>query len=489
MVSAVKAGISEHPHRLDEIPFESEIQYMATLNQVRDGRTIFLKGVPEKVVRLCDKALAANGQEAAIDPEAILAEANSMASNALRVIAIAEKRVGPATSAIDIGDMAGFTFLGLQGMMDPPRPEAVEAVRRCQDASIRVVMITGDHGVTARAIAAKLGITEPGGEIVTGEALERMTDEELFGLVERVSVYARASPIHKYRIVQQLRRRGEVIAVTGDGVNDAPALRAADIGVSMGMSGTDVAKEASDMILADDNFATIVNAVEEGRHMYNNLQKMLAFILPTNFGQCLVIVVAIFTGALIPLLPLHVLWINLVTSVTCSLPLAVEGKEDGLLRRPPRDPDAPLFTRQMLARLFVVSAIMTIGAFIAFYYSLSMGASEGEARTITVTAIVMMELAYLFSSRSFTRPAIGRGFLSNRWIFAGFGLTALFQLAVVYLPAMNALFKTEPMHALAWVVVLGTALALFVIIELEKVVVRHLNARKRPERLAGDGRS
>ena len=475
LVSAAKGDLYLHLPRLDEIPFESETQCMATLDTKDDKKMIYLKGSTEKIVVMCNKALSNDGSIIDIDREAILNRANDMASSALRVIAIAEKEVGYDKDTIDENDLTDLVFLGLQGMIDPPRPEAIDAIKRCQGAKIRVVMITGDHAVTAGAIAAKLGIASKGVEIVTGHMLEAMDDDALYDIVEHTSVYARASPIHKFRIVQQLRKHGEIIAVTGDGVNDAPALKAADIGISMGIMGTDVTKEASDMILADDNFATIVNAVEEGRHMYNNLQKMLTFLIPTSIGQASVITIAILAGLIIPLMPVHVLWINLVTSVTCTLPLALEGKEKGILQRPPRDPKAPLISNRMLARVVMVSSIMMLGAFISFYSALNTGASEKEARTVAMSAIVMMEIIYIFSSRSFTKPALSKGFFSNKWIFAGAGLTLLLQLSVVYIPVVNSFFNTSPISMMGWMPILASAGALFAFVELEKIVMRKYN--------------
>jgi calcium-translocating P-type ATPase len=476
MVSAAKAGMETHLERLDEVPFESEIQFMATLNVESGRKVIFLKGVPEKIIAMCETSLSGDGTCKAVDAGAILAKAEEMASASLRVIAIAEKEVSVDTTSLKDMDMKKFIFLGLQGMIDPPRPEAIEAVKRCQDARIRIVMITGDHRTTAGAIAQKLGIAQADSEIIVGSQLENMSDDDLYNVVERCSVYARASPIHKYRIVQQLRKHGEVVAVTGDGVNDAPALKAADIGIAMGISGTDVSKEAADMILADDNFATIVNAVEEGRHTYSNLQKMLAFIIPTNIGQALAVTIAILAGLTIPLMPVHILWINLVTSISCSLPLALEGKEPGLLSKPPRDPKAPLLGKRILIRLVIVATTMTIGSFIAFYYALDIGYSLESARTIVMTTIVLMELVCIFSSRSFVTPAISKNFISNKWIFVGVGATLLLQASVIYLPIMNELFNTVPIALLAWVPVILTTLALFLMVELEKVVMKHYGA-------------
>jgi len=478
LVSAAKAGLETHLERLDEVPFESDIQYMATLNIESGRRTVFLKGVPEKVVSMCGSAMAGDSTRSAIDQEAIFARAEAMASESLRVIAIAEKQMPADVRTLKDMNMEGFVFLGLQGMIDPPRPEAIEAVRRCQDARIRIVMITGDHRTTAGAIAAKLGIDKAGAEIITGSQLEKMNDDELFGTVERCSVYARATPIHKYRIVQQLRKHGEVVAVTGDGVNDAPALKAADIGVAMGKTGTDVTKEAADMILADDNFATIVNAVEEGRVTYANLQKMLAYIIPTNIGEALAVTIAILAGLTIPLMPAHILYLNLITSVTCTIPLAMEKAEPGILRKPPRNPKSPLLGKRILVRLVLVASTMTVGSFIAFYYALELGYSIEAARTIVMTTIVMMELICIFSSRSFTAPALSRNIFDNKWIIVGICITLLMQLCVIYLPLMNTLFNTVPIAPLAWLPVIFTSLALFAMVELEKVAMKHFAPRK-----------
>ncbi|MFO7618357.1 MAG: HAD-IC family P-type ATPase [Thermoplasmata archaeon] len=476
LVSAAKAGLETHLERVDEVPFESDIQYMATLNIDSSRRVIYLKGVPEKVVAMCDMAMRRDGSTEPLSRKPILDKAEEMASDALRVIAIAEKAVPEGFGSLNGMETSGFTFLGLQGMIDPPRPEVIGAVKKCQDARIRIVMITGDHRTTAGAIAAKIGIMQPNDSIMTGSQIETMSDEELFRAVPDCSVYARASPIHKYRIVQQLRRHGEVVAVTGDGVNDAPALKAADIGIAMGMTGTDVAKEAADMILADDNFATIVNAVEEGRLTYANLQKMLAFIIPTNLGQATAVTVAILAGLTIPLMPVHILWINLVTSVTCSIPLALEGKEPGLLLKPPRKPKAPLITKRMMVRLIIVTGTMTLGSFIAFNFMIGADYTVEAARTVVMTSIVLMELVCIFSTRSFTSPAISRNFFSNRWVFLGIAITMALQCCVIYLPAMNRLFNTTPVALIAWVPVILTAAALFVMVESEKVAMKHFAA-------------
>ncbi|MDO9536727.1 MAG: HAD-IC family P-type ATPase, partial [Thermoplasmata archaeon] len=335
-----------------------------------------------------------------------------------------------------------------------------------------------DHHTTAGAIATKLGIADSESEIILGSQLEIMTDDQLYDVVQRCSVYARASPIHKYRIVQQLRKHGEVVAVTGDGVNDAPALKAADIGIAMGISGTDVTKEAADMILADDNFATIVSAVEEGRHTYANLQKILAFLIPTSLGQSLAITIAILAGLTIPLMPVHVLWINLVTSATCTIPLALEVKDTGLLQKSPRDPKAPLLSRRLMVRLMVVATTMTLCAFIAFSFAIGAGYSVDAARTIVMTTIVMMELACIFTTRSFIEPAISKHFFTNKWVFVGVAATLLLQLAVVYLPIMNRLFSTVPMGIDAWLPAILATVAIFAMVEAEKVVMKHYSAGK-----------
>lgn len=304
LVSASKAGVGEKLPRLDEIPFESEQQYMAVLHQGKGENIIYVKGSPERILRMCQSQLINGGIEP-LRSEEILEAADEMARDALRMLGFAYKAMSSEKTSLEVEDLDGLTFLGLQGMIDPPREEAIEAVAKCKTAGIRVVMITGDHAQIAKAIARRLGIGNDGDKVLTGEELSGMNDEELYEVVDEVSVYARVAPEHKFRIATQLQRRGHIIAVTGDGVNDAPALKAADIGIAMGITGTEVSREASDMVLADDNFASIVSAVEEGRHIFENIRKIILYTLPTNGGQVMLIIGAILLAPFIPLFALR----------------------------------------------------------------------------------------------------------------------------------------------------------------------------------------
>lgn len=338
VVSAAKAGIIEKLPRLDEEPFESEKMYMATLHEDKGQNVLYVKGSPERVLEMCQDQLTDRGV-APLKREEILNRGEEMARGALRVLGMAYKMVPKEEASLGVVDVRGLTFLGLQGMIDPPREEAIEAVSKCKSAGIRSVMITGDHVLTATAVARQLGIVSDGqDDALTGEELFRMSDEELYEVVDRVSVYARVAPEHKLRIARQLQKRDEIVAMTGDGVNDAPALKAADIGVAMGITGTEVSKEASSMILTDDNFASIVGAVEEGRHAWNNLEKAILYTLPTNGGQALLVMGAILVAPFValfamrlPLEPIQILWINLFDSVFLTMPLMMEPKEKGLL--------------------------------------------------------------------------------------------------------------------------------------------------------------
>jgi len=360
VVSALKGGIEEKAHVLDEIPFESEHQYMASLHRLENENVIYIKGSPERILGLCQGQLI-NGATASVETEKTLYVVSKMAEEALRVLGMAYKTVPKDKITITVEDMRDFTFLGLQGMVDPPREEVVHAIKKCKKSGIRVIMMTGDHAETARAIGKEIGIIEENGAVIIGEELSRMSDEDLYEVVGRISVFARIAPEHKLRITLQLQKRGNVVAVTGDGVNDAPALKAADIGIAMGVTGTEVSKEAADMILADDNFATIVAAVEEGRHAWKNFQKAVLYTLPTNGGQALLVMGAILLAPLIPLFtfrlplePIHILWINLADSVFLTIPLMMEPKEKDLLEGPPRDIKEKIANRLFIIRVSLV---------------------------------------------------------------------------------------------------------------------------------------
>ncbi|RPJ63264.1 MAG: HAD family hydrolase, partial [Dehalococcoidia bacterium] len=337
VVSAAKAGIKLALPRLDEIPFEAEQQYMATLHKDQTKHIIYVKGSPERILDMC-RSQQVDGSIEPLRTAEILEEAADMAREALRVLAFAYKDVEVEKTSLTEKDLNELSFLGFQGMIDPPRQEAIESVKKCKTAGIRVVMITGDHLETAKAVAKQIGIGDDGNKALTGENLQAMSDQELYGIANNVSIYARVAPEHKYRIVNQLQKKGHIVAVTGDGVNDAPALKKADIGIAMGITGTEVSKEAADMVLTDDNFASIVSAVEEGRHVFTNIWKVILYLLPTNIAQGLVIAAAILLSPLIPVFalrlpiePVQILWVNLIVAIACGIPLIWESKEKGIL--------------------------------------------------------------------------------------------------------------------------------------------------------------
>jgi magnesium-transporting ATPase (P-type) len=388
------------------------------------------------------------------------------------------------STAIGHHDIANLTFLGLQGMIDPPRPEAINAVRACQSAGVRIKMITGDHPATARAIAEKLGLDGAASGmgqsplVMTSHDLAEKNDQELIEIAEQVAVFARATPEQKLRLVRALQANGQVVAMTGDGVNDAPALKQADIGVAMGVGGTEVAKEAADMILTEDNFATIEAAVEEGRGVFDNLTKFIVWTLPTNMGEGLVILAAVFAGVTLPLLPVQILWINMTTAVLLGLMLAFEPKEPDIMRRPPRDPKTPILDSTLILRICIVGFIMLIGAFGSFEWALGQGFSDAAARTVAVNVFVTVEVFYLFNCRSLTKSMFALGPFTNRWIVAGVAAMVTLQLAFTYVPLMNHLFHTAPIGWDAWWRILLTGAAAYVIVGIEKWLRRQWAQRR-----------
>ncbi len=373
----------------------------------------------------------------------------------------------------------GLTLLALVGIIDPPREEAIAAVAECQQAGIRVKMITGDHAETARAIGAQLGIGI-GLPAMTGAELELLDDRRLREVLPGVEVFARASPEHKLRLVQAMQDSGEVVAMTGDGVNDAPALKRADVGVAMGHKGTEAAKEAAEVVLADDNFATIAGAVREGRAIYDNLKKFILFALPTNGGQALIVIFAILFQAVLPLTPAQVLWINMVTSCTLGLALAFEPSERGLMQRAPRAPDEPLLSAFFVWRVLMVSVLIASAGIGLFLWELELGNSVESARTIAVNAVVMCEIFYLFNSRSLLGPVLSReGLLGNPAVPLTIALCLVLQLLFTYAPPLQGVFGSESMSADEWLRVLLAGVTLFVVAELEKCLVRRCGLHAR----------
>lgn len=486
VVSALKGSVEEKPVVLDEIPFESEHQYMATLHASENENIIYIKGSPEKVLGQCQNQLI-NGEIVSVESGSVLSAVKDMASDALRVIGMAYKTVPKSKTLITVEDMYGFTFLGIQGMIDPPREEVVGAVEKCKIAGIRVIMMTGDHIETARAIAKQLGIIKEDGMAITGRELSEMSDEDLYMAVQKVSVFARIAPEHKLRITVQMQRRGNVVAVTGDGVNDAPALKAADIGIAMGMTGTEVSKEAADMILTDDNFTTIVAAVEEGRHAWNNFQKAIIYTLPTNVGQALLIMGAISLAPLIPLFtfrlplePIHILWINLADSIFFTIPLMMEPKERDLLKGPPRDIKEKIANHLFMIRVGLVSIFMAATGFLLYYYFASQAVLSDpnylsmltQAQTAAFVGVQLIEIGYLATARSIYDSAFTFNPFSNKWLLTGVGMALTSIFLIIYTPFGNALFRTHPFPNGWWLIISLSLLPGFAVTEIEKLIRR-----------------
>jgi Ca2+-transporting ATPase len=484
VVAAHKLGISETDARsgiprIDAIPFESELQYMATLHRDTRGSVIYLKGAPEVVISRC----GVNPDGSAVAKVLVLEQVDAMASRGMRVLAVAGRRPeAPMTAIHEPNTTAGFTLLGLVGMIDPPRGEAIEAVKTCHAAGIVVKMITGDHAGTAQAIGRQLGLLDASGRAVIGSELAAMNDEQLRTAATTANVFARVAPEHKLRLVKALQAEGHVVAMTGDGVNDAPALKQANIGVAMGITGTAVSKEAADIVLTDDNFASIAAAVEEGRRVYDNLIKSLAFVLPTNLGLALILITAVIffpriDGVpMLPMEPVQILWINLVATVALALPLAFEAMEPNLMRRPPRPPGAPVLSRFVITRTFVAGALMAAGGVGLFLYEyhhetgrgVSHAVALAEAQTMAVTTVILFQIFYLLNCRSLKDSLLTIGLFSNPSVYLGIGALLLLQLVFVYAPFMNGLFGSHALNLDAWTKSMIVAAVILPVIGIEK---------------------
>jgi len=567
-VAGLKVGfhpqqlLAEYP-RLDAIPFDSQRRYSATLHRspAENENWIYLKGASEVVLDRCQWFMDPGGNLQPFDRTQAEREVEALAARGLRVLALARSFETTSQEAFPHLEVEGdFVLLGLQAMIDPPRPEAIQAVRTCQQAGIRVKMITGDHALTAAVIARQLGIgvssandgafsgrldqisqagqiasmvtredatsnprgdTNPNGlnlagnpppataegkphvlvalagkgdedpsaplpEVITGKQLSQTSDDELRDVCVRVDVFARVTAEQKLRLVQALQSRGHIVAMTGDGVNDAPALRQADIGVAMGLTGTEVAKEAADMVLTDDNFATIEAAVEEGRGVFDALTKFIVWTLPTNLGDGLVIMAAIFAAVALPILPLQILWINMATVVLLGLVLAFEPKEPDVMLRKPRDPRQPILTRPLVERIFLVGTILLLGAFSLFSWFKSTALSQGkdlelalaEARTVAVNYFVMVQLFYVFNCRSLDRSVLHVGLFSNPWVWVGITSMIALQIVYTYVPAMNRAFQSAPLGLEHWLWILGTSIWVYPIVGLEKWLRRRWSLRR-----------
>ncbi|MFC0709326.1 cation-transporting P-type ATPase [Azorhizophilus paspali] len=466
--------------RLDSIPFESQHHFMATYHQdADDAPWIFVKGAPERVLDMCVTQLNHDG-ERPLEVDYWRRMATDTAAEGLRLLALACKQAAPLDGGLSFADTeSGYVLLALVGIIDPPREEAMHAVGECHRAGIRVKMITGDHAETARAIGAQLAIGV-GKPAITGAEVAMMDDAALRRVALEVDVFARASPEHKLRLVQALQDNGQVVAMTGDGVNDAPALKRADVGVAMGMKGTEAAKEASDMVLADDNFATIVAAVREGRAVYDNLKKFILFMLPTNGGEALVVIAAILFELTLPLTPAQVLWINMVTSSTLGLALAFEPAERGIMNRRPRPPGEPLLSGFFVWRVLMVSLLMMAGALGLFLWELNDGTGIETARTMAVNAVVVSEMFYLLNSRFILSPVASlEGLTGNRYVLLAIAACIPLQIAFTHMQVMQAIFGSTDLTALEWGKVLAAGLLVFCVAELEKFVIRRTRLASR----------
>jgi magnesium-transporting ATPase (P-type) len=461
--------------RLDVIPFESEHKFMATIHRSADGKELlFVKGAPEVILEHCDRQQIVGGQPAPLNRAHFTQASDMLASQGERVLALAWLE----NPGLKVGNLAptdlptDLVFLGLIGLLDPPRQEAIAAVKECHGGGIRVTMITGDHKITAAAIAKMLDIGD-GKTAIAGTEIEEMNEATLQEKVRNVDVFARASPEHKLRLVKAIQANKQIVAMTGDGVNDAPALKKADIGVAMGIKGTEVTKEAAGMILADDNFASITAAVKEGRTVYNNIEKAILFMLPTNVAQGLVILVAILLGFTLPITAPQVLWVNMVTSVTLGLVISFEPHELDVMNRPPRATDRPILTRFGIWRVLFVGAALLAVTLWAFFWMKSQGASDELARTVAVNMITIGQVFYLLNSRYLLDSSLSfTAHLGNKYLPIGIGATVILQILFTYAPPLQRLFDNEPIPLWIWPPLLAGGLAFFLLVEAEKLVIR-----------------
>ena len=447
---------------------------MATLHHDHEGvGYIFVKGAPERLLEMCFWEQGLREEQRPLDCACWHARIDEMAARGQRVLAVASKRAEDGQQQLAFGDVeSGLVFVGLIGLIDPPRTEAVDAIRQCATAGMSVKMITGDHAATATAIARELGLRRPD-SVLTGRDLDAIGDEELGEAAIGTTVFARTSPEHKLRLVQALQKHGEIVAMTGDGVNDAPALKRADIGIAMGVKGTEAAKEAAEMVLADDNFASIVHAVHEGRVVYENLKKTILYILPTNGGEGLTVIAAIAMGETLPVTPVQILWVNLITAVTLGLALAFEPPTKGVMLRPPRPSGEPILSRYFIWRIVFVSFLMLIATFGLYELEKARGMGLDSARTVAVNTLVACEVAYLFNARFLSESSLSmKGLFGSRAVLISVAIVVALQALFTYAPFMQALFNTTPLDPEIWGHIAGASVVLFLLVEVEKAIFR-----------------
>ena len=474
---SAKTGIdSDETHRgwprTDAIPFDAKHRFMATLHHNHDRHAcIYVKGAPEQILAMSTQQFVNAGGTEPLNAQHWHAQANAIAAKGQRVLAFAVRSVPPEHTVLEFEDVQGkLTLLGMVGLIDPPRPETIKAVQQCQAAGIVVKMITGDHGGTAAAIGRQIGLQTPD-KVLTGVDLDAMNDAALQEAVKHVNIFARTSPEHKLRLVMLLQSNGMTVAMTGDGVNDAPALKRADAGIAMGAKGSEAAKEAADLVLADDNFASIVAAVREGRTVYDNIKKVLSWTLPTNAGETMTIIVALLFGLTLPVTPIQILWINLITAVTLGIALAFEPTEESTMRRPPRSRKEPLISGALVWHMVLVSVLFLCGVYGIFSYALDRGYSVELARTLAVNTLVVMEIFHLFFIRNlYSTSLTWKGIRGTRVVWMTVAVVTLAQFAITYAPPLQKVFATEAIPFLDGLLIIGVGVALFAIIEIEKQI-------------------
>ncbi len=480
---ALKAGLNsqqcnEELPRKDIIPFESDHKFMATLHHDSGGKSIvYLKGAPERVLEMCSRERHAGGDKP-IKISYWREQIEAIARLGQRTLAVAALDAGDKET-ISINELKNdMTLLGLFGIIDPPRDEAIAAVKSCLEAGIKVKMITGDHALTATSIGEQIGL-DVTNKAVTGQELETMDNEELEFIAQKTNIFARVSPEHKLRLVTALQASGQITAMTGDGINDAPALKRADVGVAMGMKGTEAAKEASEMVLADDNFASIVHAVREGRTVYDNIRKTLAFILPTNGAQAGIIIASVMMGIALPITPLQILWINMITAVTLGLSLAFEPPEGDVMHRPPLSPKEPLLNQFLSWRIVFISAIMVMGTLGLFLWDQHHGETLEMARTTAVNTLIFFQIFYLFNARYLKVSVLSRsGLLGNPAVLLSVAGILFMQMLFTYMPLLQKVFGSAAIPAGDWIRLISFTFSVFVLVEIEKMIIRRLDKKR-----------
>jgi Ca2+-transporting ATPase len=458
IVAAEKAKLEFGGNLVREFPFDSERMLMSVIVKDKSGKhEVLTKGAPDALFAICTE-YREGGQTKKLTPATLAAlqkQNEELAARGLRVLGVAYREYSGNPETADIATSErGLTFVGLMGMHDPPRAEVRATLRKCKMAGIRVIMVTGDHALTALAIAREIELVDQDARVVNGTELSAMQDKELEAVVSRVNVFARVSPECKLRLVRALRRQGQVVAMTGDGINDAPALSEADIGVSMGQCGTEVAREASALVLQDDNFATIVRAIEEGRGIYDNIRKFIRYLLSCNVGELLAVFLAMAVGLPLPLRPLQILWVNLVTDGLPAMALGVDSADKGVMLRQPRSPAEGVFSRGLARRILTRGTLIGISTALVFAASLKTGQCLATAQTMAFATLVVCQLLHVFDCRSETMGVAEKGLLSNPWLFAAVMSSAVLLLASIYLPFLRDLFGNVPLSATAWGVVL-----------------------------------